>query len=46
MIALGIILIILGLLFSHILFVIGIILLAVGVIVNFLPIGGGTHRWY
>jgi hypothetical protein len=45
MIALGIVLMILGLLFAgaHVLFTIGIILLLVGLVLNFVPMGG-THR--
>lgn len=48
MIALGLIFLILGLLVAglHVLFVIGLILLLVGLVLNFVPIGGGTRRWY
>lgn len=48
MIILGIILIILGLVFAalHFLLWIGIILLILGLILNFVPIGGTRRRWY
>jgi hypothetical protein len=48
MIALGIILIIIGLIVAslHILLWIGIILLIIGLILNLVPIGGRTRRWY
>ena len=46
MIALGIILMILGLLFAgaKVLFTIGIILLLVGLVLNFVPVGGTRRR--
>ncbi len=46
MIALGVILMILGLLFAgaHVLFTIGIILLLVGLVLNFVPMGGSRRR--
>lgn len=48
MIALGLVLLILGLLIGglKILFTIGLILLVVGLVVNFVPIGGTRRRWY
>lgn len=48
MIALGILLLILGLLFAglKVLVTIGIILLIVGVVLNFVPMGGRRGRWY
>lgn len=48
MIALGIILIIIGLIVAslHVLLWIGIILLIIGLILNLVPIGGRTRRWY
>jgi membrane protein implicated in regulation of membrane protease activity len=48
MIVLGIILLICGLLLPalHILFTIGAILLVVGLILWFVPIGGTRRRWY
>ena len=48
MIALGLILLLIGLLVAgaHALFVIGLVLLLVGLVLNFVPIGGGTRRWY
>jgi hypothetical protein len=48
MIAIGIILIILGLIVSSlkVLLWIGIIVLIIGLILNFVPIGGRTRRWY
>lgn len=46
MIALGLILLILGLVVSglHVLFTIGVILLLVGLVLNFVPMGGGRRR--
>lgn len=46
MIALGLILLILGLVFAgaHVLFTIGIILLLVGLVLNFVPMGGNRRR--
>ena len=46
MIALGLILLILGLVVSglHVLFTIGLVLLLVGLVLNFVPLGGGTRR--
>lgn len=46
MIALGLVLLILGLLVAslHTLFVIGLILVLVGLVLNFVPIGGSTRR--
>jgi hypothetical protein len=48
MIAIGIILIILGLIVASlkVLLWIGIIVLIIGLILNFVPIGGRTRRWY
>ena len=48
MIALGLILLILGLLVHGlaVLVTIGIILLIVGLVLNFVPIGGSRRRWY
>lgn len=46
MIALGLVLLILGLLLSHTLFVIGIVLLIIGLVLNLVPFGGRTRRWY
>lgn len=45
-IALGLILMILGLLFAgaHVLFTIGIVLLLVGLVLNFVPMGGTRRR--
>jgi hypothetical protein len=45
-IALGIVLIILGLVISsaHVLFTIGVILLLVGLVLNFVPLGGSRRR--
>lgn len=45
MVALGLILLVLGLLFSmSILTTIGLILIVVGLILNFVPIGGNARR--
>lgn len=45
MVALGLILLVLGLLFSmSILTTIGLILIVVGLILNFVPIGGSARR--
>lgn len=50
MIALGIVLFILGIFFSHALFVIGIALIVIGLVLNVVPIGGYRGpfrgRWY
>jgi uncharacterized membrane protein len=47
MIILGLILLIIGLIFSiSILWIIGLILLIVGLILNFVPIGGTRRRFY
>lgn len=48
MIAIGIILIILGLIVASlkVLLWIGIVVLIIGLILNFVPIGGRTRRWY
>jgi membrane protein implicated in regulation of membrane protease activity len=47
MIALGLILLVLGLLFGGgFLVTLGIILLLVGLVLNFVPIGGTTRRWW
>ena len=47
MIALGAILAILGFIFGiGILWIIGIILLIVGLVLWFVPVGGTTRRWY
>lgn len=47
MIALGLILLILGLLFgAGFLVTLGIILMLVGLVLNFVPIGGTTRRWW
>lgn len=46
MIALGLVLLLIGLLVSgaHVLFTIGIILLLVGIVLNFVPMGGSRRR--
>ena len=46
MIALGLILLIIGLVVSslHVLFTIGVILLLVGLVLNFVPMGGSRRR--
>ena len=46
MIALGLVLIILGLVVAsaHVLFTIGIIVLLVGLVLNFVPMGGSRRR--
>ena len=47
MIALGVILAIIGFVFGiYILWIIGLILLIVGLILWFVPVGGATRRWY
>ena len=48
MVVLGLILIIVGLLVVnlHVLFTIGLIVLLVGLVLNFVPLGGNTRRWY
>ena len=47
MIAVGLILLILGLIFGiYILWVLGLVLLAVGLVLWFVPVGGRTRRWY
>lgn len=47
MIALGVILAIIGFIFGiGILWIIGIILLIVGLVLWFVPVGGATRRWY
>ncbi len=47
MIALGVILAIIGFIFGiGILWIIGIILLIVGLVLWFVPVGGTTRRWY
>lgn len=47
MVVLGLILLILGLIFSvHILFILGLVLLIVGLVLNFVPIGGTRRRYY
>lgn len=46
MIALGLVLIVLGLLLFHPLFVIGVILLLVGLVLNFVPMGGTRRRYW
>lgn len=48
MVALGLILLIIGLLVAglHVLFTVGLILLLVGLVLNFVPIGGSRRRWY
>lgn len=48
MIALGLVLLLIGLLVAgaKILFTIGLILILVGVVLNFLPMGGRRGRWY
>lgn len=46
MIALGLLLLILGLFLSHTLFVIGVILLIIGIVLNLVPIGGSRRTWY
>lgn len=48
MIALGILLLILGLVIHGlgVLVTLGIILILVGIVLNFVPIGGSTRRWY
>ncbi len=46
MIALGLVLLIIGLVVSslHVLFTIGVILLLVGLVLNFVPMGGSRRR--
>lgn len=46
MIALGLVLIILGLIVggAHVLFTIGVIVLLLGLVLNFVPMGGSSHR--
>lgn len=46
MIALGLVLIILGLIVSsaHVLFTIGVIVLLIGLVLNFVPMGGTRRR--
>ena len=47
MIALGVILAIIGFIFGiYFLWIIGLILLIVGLILWFVPVGGATRRWY
>ncbi len=47
MVVLGIILAIIGWLASiSILLYVGVILIVVGLVLNFVPIGGSTRRWY
>ena len=47
MIALGAILAILGFIFGiYFLWIIGLILLVVGLVLWFVPVGGATRRWY
>ena len=47
MIILGLVLLLLGyFLPMHLLLVIGIILLIVGLVVNFIPLGGSAHRYW
>ena len=47
MVVLGIILLILGFVFSiQLLWIVGLILILVGLLVNFVPMGGTTRRWY
>jgi len=48
MVILGVVLIILGLLVAglHLLLWIGIALVIIGLILNLVPLGGSTHRWY
>ena len=47
MILLGVVLLILGLVFGiSVLFWVGLALAIIGLVVNFVPIGGTTRRWY
>ena len=48
MIALGLLLLLIGLLIkgAAVLFTIGLILIIVGAVLWFVPIGGNTRRWY
>jgi hypothetical protein len=47
MLLLGIILLVIGLLAGiPVLFWIGLILAIIGLVVNFVPVGGTTRRWY
>lgn len=47
MILLGALLLILGLIFGvPLLLWIGVILLVIGLVVNFVPMSGSTRRWY
>lgn len=48
MVILGVILLLLGIFVPavHFLFIIGIILIIVGLVLNFVPVGGTTRRWY
>jgi hypothetical protein len=44
MVILGVILAVLGLIFSHVLLWIGIALIVIGLILNFVPMGGTRRR--
>ena len=47
MVILGLILLIIGLIFSiSILWIIGLVLIVVGLVLNFVPVGGARRRWY
>lgn len=46
MVTIGIILIIIGIFTFPILLYVGIALLIAGLVLNFVPIGGTTRRWY
>lgn len=47
MVILGIVLALIGLIASiSILLWIGVVLIIVGLVLNFVPIGGSTRRWY
>jgi hypothetical protein len=47
MVFLGVVLLILGLVFGiQVLWVIGAVLIVLGLFANFVPIGGTTRRWY
>jgi hypothetical protein len=46
MVILGLILLIIGLFTVKVLFWIGLILIVVGLVLNFVPVGGTRRRWY
>jgi hypothetical protein len=47
MVVLGVILLICGFVFGiQLLWIVGLVLLLLGLVVNFVPWGGSTRRWY